>query len=477
MSRLTRRDVLRAGAAAGTLAAIGGIPTALLSADAFATSRPHRRHRIRHPDSLPFPHRPAGAVNERMPFDHVVIVMMENHSFDNYLGMLPKRGQPLADGFTFRHGKPVNHNRLHGKRVPVYQLHDPCQPNDAGSQSWNDTHEQIDGGTMAGFARTGTGSMGYYDEDTLPFYYGLARTFTLANRWFCSAPCQTYPNRRFLMAGTAYGLISTSTSSFRDPPPPNGTIFDRLSAHGLSWANYFTDLPTSGIIPETIEKHPLNIRHISQFYLDAKLGRLPHVSLVDSEIGALDEVGSEFLKSSNPVLSPFKRFISSQGGDEENPQDVQIGEAFVHRVVHAVMSSPQWRRILLVWLYDEHGGYYDHVPPPYAIAPDAIKPVLKPTDIKGNYRLLGPRVPAVVVSAHSKPNAVTNVVHDHTSILATIEHKWNLPACTYRDANARTMMDFLDRHHEHFREPPHLPRAAGVLSGEQACLANDPTGA
>jgi phospholipase C len=478
MSRLTRRDVLRASAAAGTLAAIGGVP--VIGATAAAAGRSGRRHDrrpIRHPDSRPFPHRAVGAVNEQMPFDHIVIVMMENHSFDNYLGMLPKRGQPLADGFRFHNGKPVNANRLHGKPVPVYKMTDPCQTSDSGSQSWNDTHEQIAGGTMGGFARTGVGSMGYFDEDTLPFYYGLARTFTLANRWFCSAPCQTFPNRRFLMAGTAYGLIATENSSFLDPPPPNGTIFDRLSAQGISWANYFTDLPSSGIIPSTIEKHPLNIRPVAEFYLDAKLGLLPAVSLIDPGIGALDDVGGAFLKSTNPVLDRFKRFVRSQGGDDENPQDVQIGEAFVARIVRAVMGSPQWRRTLLLWTYDEHGGYYDHVPPPRVLAPDHIKPKLSADNVPGSYQLLGPRVPAVVVSAHSKPNAVTNVVHDHTSVLATIEHKWNLPALTYRDANAHTMMDFLDPHKAHFAEPPKLPAAARPLAGEAACLANDPSGA
>jgi phospholipase C len=468
--------VLRAGAAAGTLAAVGGLPEALADPGS-KHHHHHHHHKRRHPGSRPFPHRPAGHADESLPFDHIVVLMMENHSFDHYLGLLPKHGQPKADGFRFRHGKPVNSNPLNGKNVKVYPLHDPCQPDNSGSQSWNDSHTQINGGRMDGFAATGKGSMGYYTPETLPFYYGLAKTFTLANRWFCSTPCQTYPNRRFLMAGTAYGLISTDTSSLEDPPPPHGTIFDRLSHYGVSWRNYFSDLPATGIIPSIIEKNPSHITHISQFFADAKVGHLPAVSFVDPEFGALDEVGGFIANSPNPILNQYARFVRSQGGDEENPQDVQIGEAFVAKVVHAVMSSPKWSRTLLVWTYDEHGGYYDHVPPPRVIAPDTIKPKLSSGDARGGYRRLGPRVPAVVVSPHARPNAVTNVVHDHTSILATIERKWNLPAMTYRDANAATMLDFLDlKHRPHFAEPLKLPKAAKPLAAEKICAARNPTG-
>ena len=475
MSSLSRRDLLRAGAVAGTLAAVGGLPEAL--ADPAAHHRAHHPHRkLRHPGSRPFPHKPAGHVNEHMPFDHIVVLMMENHSFDHYLGMLPKRGQPKADGFRFRGGKPINSNPLNGKHVRAYKLDDPCQPANSGSQSWNSTHVQINHGAMDGFALTGPGSMGYYDDDMLPFYYGLAKTFTLANRWFCSTPCQTYPNRRFLMAGTAYGLISTSTSSIDDPAPPEGTIFERLSHYGVSWKNYFTDLPATAIIPSIIESNPTHITPVAEFFTDAAAGTLPSVSFVDPEFGGLDDVAGAIVNSKNPVVSQYARFIRAQGGDEENPQDVQIGEAFVAKVVNAVMSSPKWSRTLLVWTYDEHGGYYDHVPPPHVIAPDTIKPVLAADNLPGTYRLLGPRVPAVVVSPHSKPNAVTNVVHDHTSVLATIEHKFNLPALTYRDANAATMMDFLDLKKAHFADPPTLPNAANPAAAERACAAKNPNG-
>ena len=132
------------------------------------------------------------------------------------------------------------------------------------------------------------------------------------------------------------------------------------------------------------------------------------------------------------------------------------GERWAYSVVEAVLRSPAWPRTLLIYLYDEHGGYYDHVPPPAAIRPDAIPPALAPGDAPGGYDSYGPRVPAVVVSPYSRPGAVSNVVCDHTSVLATIEAKWNLPALTYRDANAATVADFLDLRQAAFLSPPTL---------------------
>jgi phospholipase C len=132
-------------------------------------------------------------------------------------------------------------------------------------------------------------------------------------------------------------------------------------------------------------------------------------------------------------------------------------------VVNAVMSGPAWRRTLLVWMYDEHGGYYDHVPPPPALAPDATPPDIGPGDPPGGYNLYGIRVPVVVVSPYARKHDVTNVVHDHTSILATVEQQWNLPALTYRDANAASLMDFLDTSRMSFSEPPALAAPANPL--------------
>jgi len=161
------------------------------------------------------------------------------------------------------------------------------------------------------------------------------------------------------------------------------------------------------------------------------------------------------------------------GGDEENPQDIQIGENFAAKVVNAVLASPAWPRTLLVWTYDEHGGYYDHVPPPPALKPDDIPPRTSPGDEPGGYDIYGPRVPAVVVSPHSRPRSVASVVCDHTSIMATIQAKWNLPACTYRDANANTLAGFLTKK-PRLLDPPTLAAPSDPLPGEQHCSDADP---
>ncbi len=414
---------------------------------------------MRAPDSLPYPDKPAGTVNAELPFDHIVVVMMENHSFDNVLGALARAGQPAADGLTFDSAGAATNSNPGTTGTPPEVTAFPFPSSAQGSnvsQTWNATHEQIDGGRMDGFVRSvgSTQPMGYYPPAVLPFAYSLASTFAVANRWFCSAPCQTVPNRRFLLAGTAYGAIATDLATLFDGSPPNGTIFDRLDAHGISWRNYFTDLPATAVIPSIIERHLQHLRPVGCFFEDCASGKLPAVSFVDPEAGLLSFAAS--LLEKLPLLETIAARIATHGGSEEDPQDMKYGETWAHRVVQAVLDSPLWPRTLLIYTYDEHGGYYDHVAPPAAIAPDAIAPKLSSDDVPGGYDSYGPRVPAVVVSPYSRPGAVSDAVHDHTSVLATIEAKWNLPALTYRDANAATVLDFLDLGQAAFAEPPVL---------------------
>ncbi len=428
---------------------------------------------IRGAGSLPYPARKPGAVDDTMPFDHIVVVMMENHSFDNLLGALPLTN-PAVEGLTFEHGEATDSNpgTSHTPaEVPSFSLTTTAQTKDV-TQSWKATHEQIADGAMNGFVRSsGTvAPMGYYTPELLPFAYSLASTFTVADHWFCSVPGPTYPNRRFLLAGTAFGGTVTSPETLLDPPPPHGTIFDRLSDNNISWCDYFTDVPMTAVIPSIILKHAGHHAPISKFFHDCQAGTLPSVSFVDPGVGVVSSIVSAL--SSLPF--PIKEILEIMGANfsdaapaetEEDPQNMYYGEAWAHSVVEAILQSPKWNRTLLIYTYDEHGGYYDHVPPPGALPPDSIPPNLQTGDPPGGYDMYGPRVPAIVVSPYSRRGGVSNLTYDHTSILATIERKWNLPALTARDANANHIMDFLDPAGPVLLDPPYIkapPKPPGL---------------
>src|SRR5580698_4381437 len=272
MSSFSRRSFLQGAlAAGGVVAASYGFKN--------LTGYPSPTPSIRRgPGSRPNPMLPAGTAKEMLPFDHIVIVMQENHSFDNYFGMLPRRGQPLADGFTFdADGMPLNDNPVNGGKQRAFHLPGTCQPNGV-TQTWDATHHQINGGRMDGFAATDSEAMGYFDESDIPFYYSLANTFCIGNRYFCSVPAQTYPNRRFLYAGSAAGMTSTSDSTFSLPAPVNGSVMDNLAHHGVSFMSYFTDLPDLAIIPTNLERYPTHFTSIAEFFLDCAAGTLPSVS-------------------------------------------------------------------------------------------------------------------------------------------------------------------------------------------------------
>jgi phospholipase C len=461
-----------------------------------------RRGLVAGPGERPRPDLPPGA--DLIPgIKHIVVLMMENHSYDNYLGMLTGRGDGLPLDAS---GAPSAENTLpNGQRVGARRLPATTQVRGNPTQTWNASHIAYAEGTCDGFARSVWQAvpdgdpavpLGYWTAAELPFYYALAGTFPVADRWFCSCLGPTFPNRRFLIAGTAHGLVDDLPWDLVDYPQA-GTIFDTLTRHDISWVNYHNVHPLRVLLARllgepglvalrrlasagrwlprvagavrgnksfTADLYPLGlaraVRHLRatpRFFADAAAGTLPAVSLIDPDFGLYSE---------------------------ENPQDIAHGEAFASAVVDAVTRGPAWDSTLLLWIYDEHGGYYDHVPPPPAVPPDDVPARnwqlgtpwvrrligrIAPKQLArlenadngpAGYDRYGFRVPAVIVSPYARPGFVLHDVLDHTSVLKLIEEKWNLPPLTRRDAAAVSPLGALDLDAEPaFRIPPALTAA------------------
>lgn len=196
---------------------------------------------FRMPGSLPNPHAPAGS-DQLEGIDHIVMLMMENHSYDNIWGTLDR---PDADGFPLdpHTGKPsatnafANGTLLHAYELPMTCIRTPGSS--APTQNWVSSHLQFNNGSMDGFV-TGNGpkpiSMGYFTPEQLPFTHSIGRTFPIGDRFFCSVLGQTWPNRMYLIGATSLGIVDTGQNL--TGLPVVDTIFDRLDQHGISWRNY-----------------------------------------------------------------------------------------------------------------------------------------------------------------------------------------------------------------------------------------------
>ncbi|MEI8126289.1 MAG: alkaline phosphatase family protein [Actinomycetota bacterium] len=408
---------------------------------------------------------------------NIVVVMMENQSYDAVLGMLTKPGtsKPRGDGLTWK-GSPssraLNTNpttlAAHSPRLQSYPMPTTAQMDDYPWQTWDATFTQFLGSPTAqklpssitqanqGFvvSQSGPIAMGYFTPSQLPFINSMAQTFPVADRWFSSVPGQTYPNRMFMMAGTSLGLTTTTLPDV-ETMPENGTIFQALLRYGISWKNYHCGdvFGASSLIwigqllgSKASMWFGNRLAPMNQFYADCATGSLPAVSLVDPNFG----------------------FSSG-----ENSQDLQHADAFLHDVINAVMSGPGWKDTMVVWTFDEGGGYYDHVPPVKLGRPDNSVPTSQMwagNPALASFDWSGMRVPSGVVSPYAKPNYVSSQVYDHTSILKLIRQKWNLPAFTSRDAKANSPLDMLDLHAKPaFLHPPTLApkvrdRAGAVVS-------------
>lgn len=389
---------------------------------------------------------------------HVVVLMLENRAFDNILGTLYGTGRPAPRGQHFA-GLPAGASNPYdppgGEQQQIYAWNESNPalfpwtiPTPDPGELFTDMNEQQFGlnapaqgvPRMDGFVNNyvaqaaSTGEqfspeaiMHYFSPEQVPAISRLARSFAVSDQWHASAPCQTWPNRFFVHTGTARGYVNNEPFHF---PYLMHTIFERFRGwcFDQKWRVYFQDFPQSLTLarlwPHADHFHfyddPVG-RH--SFKKDAARGRLPSYSFIEPRYFP------------DPVLRTLPT-------DEHPPHDVRLGEQLVADVYNTLRQSPLWKKTLLVITYDEHGGCYDHVPPPSAVPPDNYDPA--------DFNRYGVRVPAVLVSPYIqegtvlRPEPNQRLPHegppypfDHASIIATLRKCFKLGGpLTERDANA-----------------------------------------
>lgn len=364
--------------------------------------------------------------------DHFVLLMLENRSFDNVLGKL----YPKSDDFD---GLSGNESNPDGRGGSVRVWHGAGDrlgmrlPTPDPGELFSDMSQQLFGDgavqgapSMSGFAmnyaRNGGNPwdiMHGFTPEQLPALSALARSYAVCDRWHAAAPCQTFPNRFFVHTASAGGYENNTPLHF---PYMMETIFNRLEGqapHG--WNIYFHDFPQSLMLTRLWD-HQTHFHPIEQFHADCARGTLPSYSFIEPRY---------FADSDWP-------------SDMHPPHDVVYGDRLIARIHDALRASPCWPASMLVILFDEHGGNYDHVPPPAAVAPELPKP--------GQvfaFDRLGVRIPAVVVSPWIRPGtrfrAPPGQAYDHTAIIKTLRKRFMLDApLSARDAAAPDLEQVLN---------------------------------
>ncbi|GAB3655299.1 alkaline phosphatase family protein [Nocardioides korecus] len=340
--------------------------------------------------------------------DHVVVVMMENRSFDHFLGWLPgARGRQSGLTFTDRYG--VRHGTHHLKTFASCGNTDP-------DHSYEGGRIELGAGHADGWLKTGENdllSIGYYGQSDLGFFGKAAPYWTTCDQYFSAIMAETYPNRFYQHSAQTDRIHNSSTTSTLP------TIWDRCAAAGVSHTYYYSDVPFLALWGS---KYLSISSPYEKFLADAATGTLPQVSFLDPRFGGEGDGIS---------------------GDDHPSADIRVGEKFLADVYTAITNGPGWANTLLVVNYDEWGGFFDHVAP--GTAPD----------VTASNGLRGFRVPALVVSPRARRKFVAPWTYDHTSVLKMIEWRFGLAPLTTRDAHARNLAEVLD-----FSSPPSLTAPA-----------------
>jgi phospholipase C len=365
---------------------------------------------------------------------HIVVVTMENRSFDHLLGWLPNAN--AQQNFTY---PTANNGTFTTEHWPDYQGCGHPEPD----HSYTGGRIQYDNGKMDGWlldSNNDAFAIGYYNESDLPFTSALARNFTTLDNYFCAILGPTFPNRIFMFAAQTDRLADTLP--FTNLP----TIFDRLAQARIKARYYYSNVPFLALWGL---KYLLISRTYDDFLSDAASGRLPAVSFVDPRFTLLDD---------------------DTGNDDHPHSNIQRGESFLAQTFNAVASGPAWSSTVFVVTFDEWGGFFEHMPPQRVVAPNNVD-----TDMVDGRVLLGFRVPTIVASPwtlNTNPTSpvVNSTLFDHTSILKLIEWRWSLKPLTARDAsselgNLAATLDFTNPNPQapSLPEPPPPPSSPCVF--------------
>jgi len=398
----------------------------------------------------------------------IVVLMLENGSFDHKLGFLKGPAYPI-DGLAGDETVPMDPKDSASPRIRVssnasYRGDFHVDPTD--DKTFIDPAHDIEGvqnqlfrgspgadPTNQGFiwdyrqqdSKAGPNTdehaqniLRCFAPDKLPVLTTLAREFAVCDRWFSSMPGLTWPNRLFVHAATSSGQVD---NHFHTEAYNIDTIYDRLENAKLPWRIYFHDFPQTLALVHLQKDFVVRRRYklIHDFFDDAKSGHLPAYSFIEPR---------------------YTDFLSLKANDQHPPHDVALGEHLIADVYEAVRNSPQWERSLLVILADEHGGIYDHVPPPAAVNPDG-KVSEKPAC---DFNRLGVRVPAVLISPFIEKGTIDHQVFDHTSLLATVEKRFGLAHLTNRDTQANTFDNVFSLAVPRADAPAQVPRPSDPIS-------------
>lgn len=377
---------------------------------------------------------PVEASTARTPIEHLIVLMQENHTFDNYFGTYPG-----ADGFPPDTCVRVNPFDLSNTDC-VEPFHIGDLPIENLDHSRRTFRLQYNEGRMDGFVHAqnirnqdGRLALGYYDDRELPYYWNLADEYVLFDRFFSSAAAGSFLNHVYwVTASPGRGEDKATPEGLGDIP----TIFDRLEERGISWKFYIQKFDPTLTYRSLVEGYPrppqvewVPLLNMDRYIDDPELFR----HIVD-----LDEYYDDLETGNLPAVA----FIKTLGSSEHPPGSLQAGQRATRTMIHALMQSEAWERSAFILTYDDWGGWYDHVPPPQV-------------DANG----YGFRVPAILVSPYAKQGFIDSTELDYTSILKFIEVNWGLEPLTERDAKANSLDNAFD-----FTQPP---RRAHIIPSQR----------